>query len=186
MKSGGWELPFNPPPDVVTKAAQVRLILLDVDGVMTDGALYFTDSGEELKVFDVQDGHGLVLLSQSGIKIGVISARESESLQRRARELRIKHILTGRRDKLDAYQELIKQLSIAEAECCYVGDDLIDLPIMIRCGLAVAVRNANHVVKQVAHWITPSAGGHGAVREICELILHAQGRYDGCIEHYLG
>ncbi|MDH3638419.1 MAG: HAD-IIIA family hydrolase [Gammaproteobacteria bacterium] len=182
---GNWDPPYLPEAAIIAKAARIRLALFDVDGVMTDGKLHFSDAGEELKVFNVYDGHGIVLLTGAGIATGVITARQSTAVEQRTRELGINHVLSGCRDKLPAFQELIRKLEVPAEACAYVGDDLVDLPVMRRCGLSITVRNANHVVKRAADWTTPSTGGNGAVREVCELILCAQQKFDACVGAYL-
>lgn len=171
----------NPPPwfaavpaEVRERAARVRLALFDVDGVLTDGSLYFTEDGHELKVFHAHDGHGLKMLNQAGVAVAIISARESSAVTRRARELGISHLYQGVHDKLPAFERLCAELDVTPRECVYTGDDVVDLPIMLRCGLSVTVPNGHDTVKSAAHWITGAAGGRGAVREVCDLILYAQ------------
>ncbi len=183
--AGDWDPEYLPGGAVMDKAARIRLVLFDVDGVMTDGKLYFAANGEESKVFNVYDGHGIVLLSGAGIETGLVSARSSRVVEERARELGIRHVLSGCRDKLAGFQDLLKRNRVPEQACAYVGDDLVDLPVMRRCGLALTVPNANHVIKRAADWITPSSGGNGAVREVCELILCAQRKLDSSLAPYL-
>ena len=182
---GNWDPPYLPEAAIIAKAARIRLVLFDVDGVMTDGKLHFSDTGEEMKVFNVHDGHGIVLLTGAGIETGVITARQSKALEQRTRELGINHVISGCHDKLGAFEDLIQRLKVAADACAYVGDDLVDLPVMRRCGLSVTVRNANHVVRRAADWTTPSSGGNGAVREVCEVILCAQQKFDACVSAYL-
>ena len=178
-------LAFTVAETVLQQARNVDLVVFDVDGVMTDGSLYIGASGEEFKRFNVHDGHGFYLLSAANIPTAVISARSSRSLDYRARELGIAHCYTGRRDKNSAWQELLQTTGVNADRCCYVADDVVDLPVLLQCGFAVAVPNAHHVVRQVAHWITPSRGGCGAVREVCELILHAQAKLEPLLTDYL-
>jgi 3-deoxy-D-manno-octulosonate 8-phosphate phosphatase (KDO 8-P phosphatase) len=162
------------PADVRARAARVRLALFDVDGVLTDGSLYFTEDGHELKVFHAHDGHGLKMLDRAGIAVAIISARESSAVTRRARELGVKHLYQGVHDKVPAFERLCAELGVTPAECVYTGDDVVDLPIMMRCGLSVTVPNGHHTVKAAALWITDAPGGRGAVREVCDLILYSQ------------
>jgi 3-deoxy-D-manno-octulosonate 8-phosphate phosphatase (KDO 8-P phosphatase) len=164
------------PAEVRDRAARVRLALFDVDGVLTDGSLYFTEDGHELKVFHAHDGHGLKMLDKAGITVAIISARESSAVTRRARELGISHLYQGVHDKIPAFERLCAELNVTPRECVYTGDDVVDLPIMLRCGLSVTVPNGHHTVKSAAHWITGAPGGRGAVREVCDLILYAQGK----------
>lgn len=155
---------------------RVRLALFDVDGVLTDGSLYFTEDGHELKVFHAHDGHGLKMLDRAGIMVAIISARESAAVARRARELGIAHLHQGIKDKMPAFERLCAELNVTPQECVYTGDDVVDLPIMLCCGLSVTVPNGHHTVKSVAHWITGAPGGRGAVREVCDLVLYAQNK----------
>lgn len=164
------------PAAVRERAARVRVALFDVDGVLTDGSLYFTEDGHELKVFHAHDGHGLKMLHRAGITVAIISARESSAVTRRARELGIRHLYQGVHDKMPAFERLCAELRVTPRECVYTGDDVVDLPIMLRCGLSVTVPNGHHTVKTAADWITGAPGGRGAVREVCDLILYAQGK----------
>ena len=160
------------------KAARVRLLVVDIDGVLTDGGLYFDNRGEEWKRFHSLDGHGLRMLLEAGIEVGVITGRQSGIVERRMADLGVRHVYQGRRDKRPAFAELLAATGIDAAEAAYVGDDLVDLPLMRRVGLAVAVQNAHGFVKQHCDWVTSAAGGHGAVREVTDFILHSQGRLD--------
>lgn len=161
--------------DALTRARGVRLALFDIDGVLTDGRLYFGPGGEALKVFHTLDGHGLKLLAMGGVATGLLSGRHSEAAAARARELRIPHVLLGVEDKLARFETLRAELRLEAAQCAFVGDDLPDLPVMQRCGLAVAVANAVDEVKACAHLVTQASGGQGAVREFCDFLLRAQG-----------
>ena len=161
--------------DVYGRAKLIRVAVFDVDGVLTDGTLYFTASGEELKAFDAHDGHGMKMLKDSGVALAVISSRSSPCVEQRARGLGIELLFQGAADKLAAYHDLLGRCGVSGAACAYVGDDLVDLPVMKRCGLAVAVPGAPAVVRRHAHYITRAGGGRGAAREVCELILQAQG-----------
>lgn len=149
----------------------VKLLILDVDGVLTDGRLWYSTDGEVLKVFHVQDGLGIKRLLQAGVEVAIISSRENQAVFRRAKELGISHVFQGERDKCIPYEELLSQLQLEEKEVAYVGDDLPDLPVMQRVGLAIAVANAVPAVHSSAHWSTTKRGGEGAVREVCDLIL---------------
>jgi 3-deoxy-D-manno-octulosonate 8-phosphate phosphatase (KDO 8-P phosphatase) len=143
--------------------------------VLTDGALYYADSGEELKAFSVHDGHGMKMLRESGVALAIISSRSSRSLEARARNLGIELLFQGAADKLAAFGELLSRCGTGAEACAYVGDDLVDLPVMKRCGLAVAVPDAPALVRRQAQYVTRARGGRGAAREFCEIILHAQG-----------
>ncbi len=178
--------PPNPSHDSLHKIAMnIRLVLLDVDGVLTDGRLLIGEDGTESKAFNTRDGHGIKMLQQTGIEVGIITGRTSGSVKRRAADLRVKHLYQGREDKLSVLKELLAKLALQPTQAAFVGDDVIDLPAMLQVGLAVAVNDAHELVKEHAHWVTPSAGGHGAVREVCEMIMRAQGTYATTIQSYL-
>ena len=162
--------------DMKERAARVRLVVFDVDGVFTDGSLYYGAGGEELKVFNVQDGQGVKRLLKSGVAAAVISGRDSAAVTRRMHDLGIAHVFQGDEDKLPILERLLKKLDISPEQTAHVGDDLPDLPLLQRVGLAVAVSNALPAVKQAAHHITAAHGGRGAVREVCDLIMQAQGK----------
>ena len=157
----------------------------DVDGVLTDGALYYTDAGEEFKAFNVQDGHGLKMLQESGVTIAIITSRSSKLVANRARNLGIEHLYQGVDDKLDAMNALLQRLGLSLDEAGYMGDDVIDLPLLRRCGFAASVPEAPALVRQHAHYVTRAHGGRGAVREFCEYVLHAQGTLDAALARYL-
>ena len=161
--------------EIYERARNIRVAAFDVDGVLTDGALYYADSGEELKRFSVHDGHGMRMLKDSGVTLAVITSRRSRCVEERARNLGIELLYQGAADKLAAFRELLGRCGIEAAACAYVGDDLVDLPVMKRCGLAVAVPDAPAVVRRHAHYVTRAGGGRGAAREVCELIMQAQG-----------
>ncbi len=179
-----WQPSFHVPADVRKLAARVRLALFDVDGVLTDGTIYLDDEGREIKRFHVHDGHGLKMLRHAGIEIGLITARKSRALQHRAVELGIDHVFTGQMDKLNVARQLTEKLQLDISQCCFTGDDVIDIPLLLECGLAVAANNADHITKNVAHWVTPRSGGNGAVRDVCDLILYAQSKSDDIISGY--
>lgn len=172
-------------PDIHAKAARIRLLALDVDGVLTDGRLYFSEDGQELKTFDTQDGHGIKMLQQAGVVCAIITGRTTKLVERRARNLGIAHLLQGREDKLVALRELIAPLGITLDEVAYAGDDWPDLPAIRAAGLGVAVANAHIAVREHADYVTALEGGRGAVRELCDLLLKAQGRYDAALAPYL-
>jgi 3-deoxy-D-manno-octulosonate 8-phosphate phosphatase (KDO 8-P phosphatase) len=157
-------------------AARVRFLVLDVDGVLTDGRLYYGVRGETLKVFHVRDGHGLKLLAAAGVATAVISGRRSSMTTRRCRELGVRHVLQGVEDKLTAFQGLLGRLGISSGECACVGDDLPDVPLMREVGLSFAVADAHPQARSAAHVITRLAGGQGAVREVCDYLLEARRR----------
>lgn len=160
---------------VAERARCIRLLVLDVDGVLTDGRLYISANGEEFKVFHVRDGSGLVALRKAGIDVAIISGRDSPAVQRRADELGIRHVRQGIADKRTALDELLRELQVAADALACVGDDTPDVPMLERATLAVAVADAHPTARAAAHWTTPSAGGHGAVREVCDLLLTAHG-----------
>jgi 3-deoxy-D-manno-octulosonate 8-phosphate phosphatase (KDO 8-P phosphatase) len=164
--------------DALERARAVRLAVFDVDGVLTDGTLYIGAQGEAFKAFNILDGHGVKMLHAAGIATAIISGRSSEAVSRRAAELGIAHVVQGSSDKVAALDELLAALGLEASACAFVGDDLPDLPAMRRCGFAVAVANAADAVKAAAHYVTRASGGHGAVREFCELVLRAQGQLD--------
>jgi 3-deoxy-D-manno-octulosonate 8-phosphate phosphatase (KDO 8-P phosphatase) len=161
--------------DILERAARIRLVIFDVDGVLTDGSLFIGDDGQEYKAFHSRDGHGMVLLQNTGVMIGVITGRSSEVVRIRMQSLGIAHLFQGCRDKLPAYETLKSDLGLTDEAIAYVGDDLVDLPIMRRVGLAIAVADAHHLVRGHAHLTTQAPGGRGAAREVCELIMEAQG-----------
>ncbi len=166
-------------------AVHVRLLILDVDGVLTDGQLLIGEDGAELKAFNVQDGHGIKMLQQTGIEVGIITGRKSGAVEHRAADLNVKHLYQGREDKLSVLKKLLTKLALQPTQAAFVGDDVVDLPAMLQAGLAIAVNDAHRLVKEHAHWVTPSPGGHGAVREVCEMIMHAQGTYAMTMQRYL-
>ena len=164
--------------DILHRAAQIRLVIFDVDGVLTDGRLYLADDGNEFKAFHSRDGHGLKMLQNQGVAVAIISGRRSLAVEQRMADLGISYVYMGVQDKLVAFQDLLQRQGLDAAQVAYVGDDVIDLPVMIRVGLAIAVQDADPFVKRHAHWQTPSPGGRGAAREVCELLLEALGRLE--------
>lgn len=170
---------------VLAKAQAIRLVLLDVDGVLTDGTLLYSEDGGETKCFNTQDGFGLRLLQEAGIDVGVITARQSDIVARRAKELKMRYIYQGAPNKLVAYKEITSQSGLRPIEICYMGDDWLDLVLLNRVGLAVAPANGVAEVREKAHYTTSAAGGHGAVRELCDLLLRAQGKHDELLQKYM-
>lgn len=171
--------------NVIEKAKKLKLLILDVDGVLTDGRLFFDDSGREYKSFHARDGHGIKLLQQTGVEVAVISGRKSLSVAVRMKALGISHVYQGHENKLAAFAEILQNAGVAPEQVAHVGDDLLDLPIMTRVGLAIAVNDANFAVKAQAHWCTNTCGGQGAVREVCDFIMQAQGSFDSILKAYL-
>jgi len=171
--------------DVLEKAAQIKLVVFDVDGVLTDGGLFFGDDGQEYKSFYSRDGLGMKLLQQTGVEIGVITARNSKVVEHRMRNLGIKNVYQGKLNKLDAFHDLLNKLDISAVQTAYAGDDVVDLPVMKEAGLAIAVQDAHPFVKQHAHWITQHGGGRGAARDVCELIMQAQGTLEAQLNSFL-
>lgn len=166
------------------RALRIRLVIFDVDGVLTDGSLFLGDDGQEYKAFNSRDGHGMVMLQQTGVCLAVITGRTSNVVQMRMESLGISHVYQGYRQKLPAYEELKQRLALDDTEIAYVGDDVVDLPIMRRVGLPIAVADAHSAVKRGAVWTTSAPGGRGAAREVCELIMDAQGTLEQMMAHY--
>ena len=171
-------------PDLSQRARQVRLALFDVDGVMTDGTLFVSGQGESFKPFNILDGLGLKSLKSSGVATGILTGRSSAAVSTRAGELDIDHLIQGANDKLRAYVDLQQQLGLDDEHICYMGDDLPDLPVLRRCGLALSPPGAVDEVRSEVHFVTRMRGGKGAVREACELIMRAQGSWDAHVEPY--
>lgn len=171
-------------PEIIEKAKRVKVLIVDIDGVMTDGRIIYSGYGDELRFFDVQDGFGLSMINKVGIKTVVITAGKSKIVKHRARDLKISRTYHGFLDKIDAFDDLLKHFGVTPEEICFIGDDLIDIPILKRAGFAVAVANAVGEVKSVAHLVTTNKGGRGAVREICDLILKSQDKWDLATERY--
>ena len=170
---------------IYDKARNIRLAIFDVDGVLTDGSLYLTDGGEEIKAFNSLDGHGMKMLRESGVELAIITGRTSRSVELRAKNLGVELLYQGVTDKAQAFAALIEARALDAAATAYMGDDVVDLPVMRRCGLALTVPNAPLLVKQHADYVTRAAGGRGAAREVCELIMHAQGTLARALETYL-
>lgn len=170
---------------LIKKAKQLKLLILDVDGVLTDGRLFFDNNGVEYKCFHARDGHGIKLLRQTGVEVAVISGRKSNSVALRMQSLGIELVYQGHENKIAAFEDIINKLGIGAEQAAHIGDDVLDLPIMHRVGLAIAVQDANFAVKQRADWCTQTAGGRGAVREVCDFIMQAQGTYNALLATYL-
>jgi 3-deoxy-D-manno-octulosonate 8-phosphate phosphatase (KDO 8-P phosphatase) len=164
------------PAAIRKRARRVRCLFLDIDGVLTDGKLYLGPNGEELKTNYVRDGLGIKRLLAAGVEVAVISGRPSDAMRRRLDLLGVKHIVLDNDDKLPVYEQIRGRLGLADPECAVMGDDLPDLPVMQRVGLALTVGDAHPVALKAAHWVSRHPGGHGAVREACDLILAAQGK----------
>ncbi|TVO71000.1 3-deoxy-manno-octulosonate-8-phosphatase KdsC [Sedimenticola selenatireducens] len=171
--------------EILKRAKRIELIIFDVDGVLTDSTLYLGDDGQEYKAFNSKDGLGMKLLQKSGVEIGIITGRTSKVVAIRMESLGIKHVYQGQRNKIPAFETLRDELGLTNEQIAYVGDDVVDLPILRQVGLAIAVQDAHDLVKQHVHWQTKLPGGRGAAREICELILQAQGNLDNAFEKFI-
>jgi 3-deoxy-D-manno-octulosonate 8-phosphate phosphatase (KDO 8-P phosphatase) len=167
------------------RAARVKLLLMDCDGVLTDGRIWILENGEDQKAFHTRDGLGIELLHRAGLMSGIISGRISSALARRAQSLRVSYLWQGREDKREAFADTLVQARVSNEEVAFVGDDLTDLALMGQAGLAVAVADAAAEVREHAHYVTTANGGNGAIREVVELILKAQGRWDDLMKSYL-
>ncbi len=163
--------------EIEARARAVRMIVFDVDGVLTDGSLYFGDDGQEYKAFNSRDGHGIKMLRSSGVEPAIITGRSSQVVSNRARNLGIVHLFQGADDKLEAFEKLLASVQLTTEQIAYMGDDLVDLPVLRRCGLAIGVPDAPEEVKARCHYITRADAGRGAAREACELIMRAQGTW---------
>ncbi|HEK0789293.1 TPA: 3-deoxy-manno-octulosonate-8-phosphatase KdsC [Proteus mirabilis] len=163
---------------IIKKAEKIQLLICDVDGVMSDGLIYMGNNGEELKAFNVRDGYGIRCLLTSGIEVAIITGRQSKLLEDRAKTLGITYLYQGQHNKLLAYQQLLDTLNLKPEQTAYIGDDLIDLPVMEKVGLSVAVADAHPLLTPRANYVTRISGGRGAVRELCDLILLAQGQLE--------
>jgi len=171
--------------DILERAAQVKLVIFDVDGVLTDGSLFLGDDGLEYKAFNSRDGHGMKMLQKSGVTIAIITGRTSKVVEYRMQSLGIEHVYQGQLDKRIAFAELLEELKLKTDEVAYVGDDVVDLPVMSRVGLAIAVQDAHAMVLKHAHWQTPSCGGRGAGRDVCEMLMEARGVLQEELDSYL-
>jgi len=171
--------------EVERRAARVQLLLLDCDGVLTDGRITPVVGGDELKSFHTRDGHGLVMLHRAGLRSGIISGRTSGLVEARAADLGVAYVRQGALNKIEAFESLMSEAGVGPDRAAFVGDDVVDIPLMRRCGLAVAVADATPDTRAAAHYVTRLPGGFGAVREVCELILKAQGRWEELMRRYL-
>ncbi len=169
----------------LAKAASIRLLLLDVDGVLTDGSFLLADDGNECKAFNTQDGFGLRLLGEAGIDCGVITARSSGAVARRARDLKMRYVFQGASNKLTAFKEILDQSGLKPFEIAYMGDDWLDLALLSRVGFAAAPANAVAEVRHAAHYVSTRPGGHGAVREVCDVLLEAKGVKQQLLQTYM-
>ena len=172
-------------PDALARAKRVRLMLFDVDGVLTDGRLWYGPSGEALKAFCALDGHGIKLLMQSGVAVALLSGRSSPAVTLRAAELGIQHLLQGIEDKLVAFEALCARLGIPAGDTGFMGDDLVDLPVLRRCGFACAPREAHELVRSQVQYVARAPAGAGAAREICDLLMRSQDSLQAALARYL-
>lgn len=172
-------------PDLDSRARRVRLLSCDVDGVLTDGKIYYAADGSQLKAFSTLDGFGLKMLQEAGVIVAWISGSRAPAVTRRAEDLGVAHVMLGADDKFPAWDRLRRQLAFDERDCAHIGDDLPDLPVLMRCGLGVTVPHAPAAVRGAAHYVTRADGGAGAVRELCELILAAQGALEPLLKAFV-
>ena len=170
---------------LLEKARHIKLLLLDVDGILTNNLLFYGDNGVEYKTFHTRDGHGMVMLQKSGIEIGIITGRKSELVKRRMQDLKVAHLYQGVPDKLPTFLKLVEKVQLDMNEIAYMGDDILDLPILTRVGLSSTVANADREVLNRVDFISQYKGGEGAVRELCELILKSQGLWQQQLDFYL-
>ena len=166
-------------------AKTIELVIFDVDGVLTDGSLFIGDDGQEYKAFNSRDGHGIRMLHESGVPSAILTGRQSKVVNYRARDLGIELVMQGHRDKRPAFQALLEKTGLHRDVVAYVGDDVVDLPVMTQVGLAIAVNDAHFMVKRHAHWTTSACGGRGAAREVCEFLLDARGLLEDKLQSYL-
>ncbi len=171
--------------ELMQRARRVKLMIFDVDGVLTDGGLRYGPDGEQIKAFNVLDGHGIKLLQQAGIKAAIISARSSDIVARRAGDLGIAHLMQGVHDKREGFEKLLAQTGLGAEDCGFMGDDVIDLPVMTRVAFAASVPNGHPEVRNRAHYVTELGGGRGAAREVCDLLLRAHDKYEAALAPYL-
>jgi 3-deoxy-D-manno-octulosonate 8-phosphate phosphatase (KDO 8-P phosphatase) len=170
--------------EIIDRAAKISLVLMDNDGVLTDGRILMYSDGSEGRGFCARDGHGIRMGQRGGLMFGIVSGRESRVVADRAEELYITEVHQGIFDKVERYREILERFELPPEAVCYIGDDLVDVPVLRKVGLAVAPANAEEGVREIAHWVTPSAGGHGAVRELVDLILRAKGKWAMVTERY--
>ena len=173
------------PKEILEKAAKIKLLICDVDGVLSDGKVYFSNQQEELKNFNIKDGLGIKLMQKHGIKVAIITGRKSHIVAHRAQELGIELVYQGRSDKRATFDEIAANLNLSAEEIAHIGDDLPDLPLMKKAGLGICVADAYHFLLQQSDWSTPHDGGSGAVRDVADLLLTAQNKLDQILESYL-
>ena len=173
------------PEELKEKAKDIRLLLLDVDGVLTDGKLYFNNDAIESKTFNTLDGHGIKMLQASGVKVGIITGRTSRLVEKRASDLGVKLLVQGREDKYTALQEILEHESVDLTHIAFMGDDYPDLTVMTKVGLSLTVPNAHHEVIKRSHWQSQNTGGNGAVREACDMLMKAQNTYNAALDKYI-
>jgi 3-deoxy-D-manno-octulosonate 8-phosphate phosphatase (KDO 8-P phosphatase) len=173
------------PSDINARATRIKLLLMDCDGVLTDGRLWLTADGDEQKSFHARDGQGISLCHRAGLRTGIISGRTSSAVERRAGELKMSYVRQYAKDKVKALDEILADAGVSADECAYIGDDVADMPVMRRVGLAVAVADSVEETRQAAHYVTTLNGGHGAVREVCDLILKARHKWDEVMVRFL-
>lgn len=171
--------------EALERASRIKLVIFDVDGVLTDGSLIWGDDGLEYKAFNSHDGLGMKMLKASGVAMAIITGRSSRVVTRRAEGTGIAYVYQGAEDKLIAFQDLLQKTGLRAEQCAFMGDDVVDLPPMRRCGLAVTVPAAPDLVKQHSHYVTKREGGHGAARELCELVMQAQGTFTAQLQQFL-
>jgi 3-deoxy-D-manno-octulosonate 8-phosphate phosphatase (KDO 8-P phosphatase) len=174
----------DPSPEILERARRVRLVLMDVDGVLTDGKVYMLSDGSEGRAFHVRDGHGIVMGQRGGLQFGILSGRSSKAVADRAAELNISEVHQGVQDKRSRFQEILDRLRLSADAVCFVGDDVVDVPVLRRAGLAVAPSDAEPEAVEASHWVTRPGGGAGVVREVVNLLLHAQGSWDRVTDRY--
>lgn len=172
------------PEEVIERAKKIKLFVMDVDGVLTDGRITYGTYGDELKNFNVNDGLGIILMKRAGIKCVILTAKASRSVKKRAKELKINKVYQNFHYKINALTKMINKFRVKNEEICFIGDDIIDIPVLSRVGLAVTVPNGREEVKPYAHYVTEKKGGHGAVREVCDLIIKSQGLWDNVTKAY--
>lgn len=171
--------------DILERAKAIKLVIFDVDGVLTDGSLFLGDDGLEYKAFNSRDGHGMKMLQESGVTVAIITGRSSKVVDYRMESLGIEHVYQGQHDKRLAFFELLDKVQLTPQQVAYVGDDVVDLPVMSKVGLAIAVQDAHPMVLKHAHWQTPSCGGRGAGRDVCEMLMEAHGVLQETLDSYL-
>jgi 3-deoxy-D-manno-octulosonate 8-phosphate phosphatase (KDO 8-P phosphatase) len=171
--------------DILEKASQIKLLIFDVDGVLTDGSLFLGDDGQEYKAFHSQDGHGIKMLQRHGVRCAIITGRTSKVVEHRMRNLGIDLIYQGQENKRAGFADLLSRVDLSPEQVAYIGDDVVDLPVMRKVGLAIAVQDAHPWVVKHSHWQTPRAGGRGAARDVCEMLMEAQGVLQRELESYL-